>query len=475
MIRQFAAWAVTAIALLFVASSIHATPLAQVARTTSVERYADDSDSVFNWREVPAYQEVPLTRATFDEGGYQLYDTVGETVVVPFTNHDLYVMKFARSHNGTMYFVNTGTTPVLYVPQGGYLENATDPSARWYPFSPRFHPATPVYIGIAPSWHAFIGMGWYPDMEYYGGYWSDRPVIYAGIFIGMIGLAIFIGDDHCDGWWPYYHYCAYHRPPYRVAYWNRDVYRWAGRPAIGRPTFGHRVFDHPFGRPAAWERHSFSGRTIPPWHVRDFRGAIGKPAKRGPAHPGKPGGAKPGKHGAAHPSKPGGAKPGKHGAAHPGKPGGAKPGKHGAAHPGKPGGGKPGKHGAAHPGKPGGGKPGKHGAAHPGKPGGGKPGKHGAAHPVHRGASHPLHNSASHPVHNGGGHPVHRGEGHPRSHAGGGARHWGGGDVGGARHWGGGNHVGGGHVGGVRPSGGHAPAGRAPAGHGGGGDQKHHH
>jgi hypothetical protein len=250
-------------------------PMCVAALITIPERVAGDADSVFNWTEVPADQEVTITRATFDEGGYQLYDTVGETVVVPFTNHDLYVMKFARSDNGSMYFVNTGSAPVLYVPDGGYLVNATNPTARWFPFSPRFHPATPVYIGIAPSWNDYVNMGWYPDMVYYGGYWCDRPIYDDGIFVAIPGLSIFIGDVDCGGWWPYFRYCDYHRPPFRMAFWNRDVYRWAGRPAFGRPAFGRRAFSQPFGRPAAWAHRTFSGRTIAARPFREFRGAPG--------------------------------------------------------------------------------------------------------------------------------------------------------------------------------------------------------
>ena len=92
-------------------------------------------DSVFNWSEVPQNQQVPITRGVFDKGGYQLYDTQGETIIVPFTNQNLYVMKFGQSDDGSMYFVNENGVPVLYVPQDGYLENASASGARWYPFS----------------------------------------------------------------------------------------------------------------------------------------------------------------------------------------------------------------------------------------------------------------------------------------------------------------------------------------------------
>ncbi|MBC7806256.1 MAG: hypothetical protein H7145_08905, partial [Akkermansiaceae bacterium] len=130
---------------------------------------------VFNFRDVPANQHVPLIRAAFDQGGYQLFDAVGETIVVPFVNQDLYVMKFALSPNDTTYFVNDNGVPILYVPRSGYLENATVPGAKWYPFSENFHPTTPVFLGIAPSYTEFIDTDWHPDTVLSGGYYGARP------------------------------------------------------------------------------------------------------------------------------------------------------------------------------------------------------------------------------------------------------------------------------------------------------------
>lgn len=220
-----------------------------------------EGDSVFNWSEVPPNQEVVVTRATFDEGGYQLYDTVGETIVVPFHHHDLYAMKFGRSANGSMYFVNNGGSPVLYVPEGGYLCNANDLGAKWYPFTSRFHPEDPVYVSIAPSWNDYVDMGWYPHCAFYGGYWCDRPDFDPGIYVAVAGFGIFIGDVFCDGWWPYYHYCSYHHPWFHTRFWDPAVYSWAGRPLGGR-AFGGRSFGAPFGRSASWAHRSFSGRSI---------------------------------------------------------------------------------------------------------------------------------------------------------------------------------------------------------------------
>jgi len=186
------------------------------------------ADSVFNWQEIPANQQVPLTRASFDQGGYQLYDTVGETIVVPFTSENLYVMKFATSQNGTFYFENEGGYPVLYVPRGGYLENATVSGARWYPFGQDFHPVEPVFLGIAPSYDEFINLGWYPDTHCYGGFYGNTSFIEGGVFLPTVGLFFEVGSHPYYGWNDYHRYYEGHPGYYRTDYYNRDFYHYAG-------------------------------------------------------------------------------------------------------------------------------------------------------------------------------------------------------------------------------------------------------
>lgn len=186
------------------------------------------ADSVFNWQEIPASQQVPLTRATFDQGGYQLYDTAGETIVVPFTNQNLYVMKFAESPNGKLFFENEGGFPVLYVPKGGFLENATVAGARWYPLGENFHPTEPVFLGIAPSYTDFVDLGWYPDTFFYGGYYGHRSFIEGGVFLPTIGLFFEIGDRPYYGWNSYRNYYIGHPGYYHTAFYNRDFYHYAG-------------------------------------------------------------------------------------------------------------------------------------------------------------------------------------------------------------------------------------------------------
>jgi len=207
------------------------------------------ADSVFNWKEIPANQEVPLTRASFDQGGYQLYDTVGETIVVPFTSENLYVMKFATSPNGKLYFVNEGGYPVLYIPRGGYLENATVSGARWYPFGEDFHPAEPVFLGIAPSYDEFINLGWYSDTHCYGGFYGNTSFIEGGVFLPTAGLFFEVGSRPYYGWDGYHHYYEDHPGYYRTNYYNRDYYHYAGS------HYGRFAPDRRFQGNAGWVDH----------------------------------------------------------------------------------------------------------------------------------------------------------------------------------------------------------------------------
>jgi hypothetical protein len=208
------------------------------------------SDNVFSWQEVPVNQQIPITRAVFDKGGYVLYDTVGETITVPFVNDNLFVMKFGHSTTGDMYFTNDGTAPTLFLPPGGYLENASvpdssTPGAKWYPFTANDPTSDPQYIGIAPSYAAYENMGWYPDMNCWGGYYGSTSYLDGGVFLPEPGLAYVIGGYPCSGWSGYLGYCSAYPAPYR----NRLLF--GGAYAYG---FSHRfgggghVFGGGYGR-----------------------------------------------------------------------------------------------------------------------------------------------------------------------------------------------------------------------------------
>jgi hypothetical protein len=210
-----------------------------VDQTSPTDTTDGTQDSVFNWSEVPDNQQVPITRAVFDQSGYQLYDNVGETIVVPFTNDNLYVMKFAVSDNGDTYFVRDGDTPTLYIPRDGYLENATVSGARWYPFTQDFQPTEPVYLGIAPSWDAFVDMGWYPDMSCWGGYWGSEPFVGGGFFLPTVGLTFIIGGHSCYGWAGYHSWLFEHPAPFRTGIrLDRDDLGSRNRPIAAGHTFG---------------------------------------------------------------------------------------------------------------------------------------------------------------------------------------------------------------------------------------------
>ncbi len=188
---------------------------------------------VYSWTEVPVGQQVPIKRAVFDGGGYQLSSQEG-TIVVPFANQNMYVMKFGQSPNGTEYFVNNGSVPTLYLPSSGYLDNAGQNGARWYPFPQNYNYNGPVYVGLAPSWSAYQGMGWYPGMSSYGGYYGYSPLSIIG---PMVGLHFLIGGSPYYGWNSYHSY--YNSHPYqRVAprVVSRTVYNQAARTSFNRGT-----------------------------------------------------------------------------------------------------------------------------------------------------------------------------------------------------------------------------------------------
>ena len=176
-------------------------------------------NGAYHWRDVPANENVSVVRATFDQGGYQIYAQSGEIIAVPFENQNLQVLKFGRSQNGTMSFVNeNGASPILYVPNGGYLENAAAAGAKWYPLPNDFSYTRPVYVAIAPSWNAWTTMGWYPGMAMYGGMWGYNPGL---AFAWMPSFYVNIGGSRYNGWGGYSSY--YNSNPGYVR--NSVVYR----------------------------------------------------------------------------------------------------------------------------------------------------------------------------------------------------------------------------------------------------------
>lgn len=209
--------------------------------------------TTFVWSDLPEGKRVPIVRATFDRGGYELYDSAGETILVPFNGSSLDVMKFAYTASGEMYLVNQGACPVLHVPDGGYLENANVPGSRWYPFTADFRPTYPVYVDVAPSWDAYIAMGWYPGMYCYGGYWG----VFGGVFVAMPGFVFSIGGVAYHGWDGYLGYWHGHPGGIAPGYWNhgRDWDWYHNHYSFNE---AHGGFDHTFrgASPGAWGSHS---------------------------------------------------------------------------------------------------------------------------------------------------------------------------------------------------------------------------
>jgi len=203
---------------------------------------AQQTAGVYQWQDVPQGQQVQVSRATFDQGGYQIFATSGETIVVPFVNQNLYALKFGRT-NGQPYFVNDGQAPTLYLPVGGFLENAAAQNARWYPIPADYSYSQPMYVSLAPSWSEYVGMGWYPGMNYYGGMWGYNPY---SSFAWMPGFYIGIGGARYTSYTSYHTY--YTRNPgysrvstvYRNYSTPRGSVFGSGRAAASTGSFGSR-------------------------------------------------------------------------------------------------------------------------------------------------------------------------------------------------------------------------------------------
>ena len=224
-------------------------PVAMAPPVSAPPPAAPSNGEVYQWQDVPKGQEIVINRAVFDQGGYQLYASTGETIVVPFANQNMYVMKFGKSQSGGMYFVSDGSTPTLFVPNGAGLENAAAQGAKWYPFPQNYTYTRPVYMGLAPSWSDYVAMSWYPGMAFYGGYFGYRPWVPGLMYSPMVGLNINIGGRPYYGW---NSYSSYYRsnPIGRVG--------WSSRPSYNYNSVGRRTGSSSFGS-ASGSRGSFGG------------------------------------------------------------------------------------------------------------------------------------------------------------------------------------------------------------------------
>jgi len=244
-------------------------PLAPPIAVPTSSATTADTDP-FDWHEVPANEKVTIVRATFDQGGYQLFDDVNEVILVPFVNNNLYVMKFGRSTSNHIMFENVDGVPVLYVPNNCYLENATTPTARWYPFSDDFAPIRPLYLGIAPSWDDYVVMGWYPGMYVYAGYWCHRPWSEAVVVCPATNFLVVIGTSRFLGWTSFHHYWSVRPAPFHMGIGHADYYRRIGHPELlGSPARGLDA-----------GRHDLRGDAIV-GHDRGFGGGGGRGGDRG--------------------------------------------------------------------------------------------------------------------------------------------------------------------------------------------------
>ncbi|MFM7187924.1 MAG: hypothetical protein ACKO14_08905 [Armatimonadota bacterium] len=238
---------ITVLALGLLTGCYKEKPVAMAPPVSAPPPVAQSNGEVYQWQDVPKGQEIAITRAVFDQGGYQLYASTGETIVVPFANQNMYVMKFGKSTGAGMYFINDGSAPTLYVPNGVGLENAAAQGAKWYPFPQNYTYTRPVYMGLAPTWSDYVAMSWYPGMLYYGGYFGYRPWVPGLMYSPMVGLNINIGGRPYYGW---NSYSTYYRsnPIGRVG--------WSSRPSYNYNSVGRRTGSSSFGS-ASGSRGSF--------------------------------------------------------------------------------------------------------------------------------------------------------------------------------------------------------------------------
>jgi hypothetical protein len=220
---------------------------------------------VYNWQDVPANQQIGIVRAQFDQGGYQLVSDSGDTIVVPFVNQNLYVMRFGRSNRQT-YFVNDNGVPTLFLAQGVGLTNAAAQGAMWYPIPNDFNYSQPMYVGLAPSWNDYVAMGWYPGMAVYGGMWGYNP--YHSSW--MPGFFINIGGSRYTNWGGYTTYYGSHPGYYRSRVVYNNYNTGVRGPGTYRYTSATRTGGGSFGRPSS----AFNGSST-------TRGSFGSGARPG--------------------------------------------------------------------------------------------------------------------------------------------------------------------------------------------------
>ncbi|MBC7806573.1 MAG: hypothetical protein H7145_10520, partial [Akkermansiaceae bacterium] len=146
--------------------------------------------------------------------------------------------------------------------------------AKWYPFSENFHPTTPVFLGIAPSYTEFIDTDWHPDTVLSGGYYGARPLQSGGTFAPSPGLTLFSGGRPYYSWRDYREYGVIHPSPYPFGYSNRPIYSVGF--GLGNGQVFHGCVGNPsyYGRPKNGPAYANGGHASRPSDPR-FNGSHG--------------------------------------------------------------------------------------------------------------------------------------------------------------------------------------------------------
>ena len=185
--------AAAAAALFGCARNQQRTPLTPADARNGANGDYRPGQGVYSWQDIPPGQQITISRASFDVGGYQLYSATGATIVVPFVAHNLGVLKFGRSTNAQTYLMRDSGDPVLYLAPGASLDNTSIVGSKWEPIPSEFEYNGPIYVTLAPDWNQWVTMDWFPGMSIRGGYWGHTP---ATAIAAMPMFSIAVDEDH---------------------------------------------------------------------------------------------------------------------------------------------------------------------------------------------------------------------------------------------------------------------------------------
>ena len=157
----------------------------------------------YNWTEVPAGSRCQFSAPSLTRAAISSIQPQG-TIVVPFANQNLYVMKFGQSYNGGMYFINNGQYPTFYLPAGRRTSTMQPSRERTGTRSRKTMPIRSLYMSVlrqvGPHSRGWAGIPACPTTAATG---ATVPYSMIG---PMVGLHFLIGGSPYYGWNSYHSY-----------------------------------------------------------------------------------------------------------------------------------------------------------------------------------------------------------------------------------------------------------------------------